>query len=151
SGTVSALRKGALRMSSDAAIRKIEGWEEALQDVDVPGTRSILRDLGALKRQLENDEPDGDRVRAIMSRLADATMKIADKADDRSSEKIRNLGEVLEEAVEEAGDQDEEYEGRSSRSRSQGARHSQRGSEREEDEEYDRSPRGGLGYGRRGE
>ena len=63
SGTTNALRKGVTKMSADAAIKKIEGWEEALQEVEIPGVRAILRDLGALKRQLDQDEPDGDRIR----------------------------------------------------------------------------------------
>jgi len=91
SATMNALRKGVTRMSADAAIKKIEGWEEALQEVDLPGTRSILRDLSALKRQLEQDEPDGERVRSIMARLADATMKIASRVDDRNAQKIQEL------------------------------------------------------------
>ena len=106
SGTTNALRKGVTKMSADAAIKKIEGWEEALQEVEIPGARAILRDLGALKRQLDQDEPDGDRIRTILSRLADATMKISDKVEDRNADKIRDLGQALETASEE--DEEEE-------------------------------------------
>ena len=81
--------------------RKSKGWEEALQEVEIPGARAILRDLGALKRQLDQDEPDGDRIRTILSRLADATMKISDKVEDRNADKVRDLGQALETASEE--------------------------------------------------
>ena len=101
SGTTSALRKGVTKMPADAAIKKIEGWEEALQEVEIPGARAILRDLGALKRQLDQDEPDGGRIRTILSRLADATMKISERVEDRNADKIRDLGQALEIASEE--------------------------------------------------
>ncbi len=108
SGTANALRKGVTKMSAEAAIKKIEGWEEALQEVDIPGARAILRDLGALKRQLDQDEPDGERIRTILSRLADATIKISDKVEDRNADRIRDLGEALETASEE--DEEEEMD-----------------------------------------
>ncbi len=115
SGTTNALKKGVMKMTADAAIKKIEGWEEALQEVEIPGARAILRDLGALKRQLDQDEPDGDRIRTILSRLADATMKISDRVEDRNAEKIRDLGQALETASEE--DEEEEMDSRSLKSR----------------------------------
>ena len=108
SGTTNALKKGVTKMSTDAAIKKIEGWEEALQEVEIPGARAILRDLGALKRQLDQDEPDGDRIRTILSRLADATMKISDRVEDRNADKVRDLGQALETASEE--DEEEEMD-----------------------------------------
>ncbi|MDX2263685.1 MAG: hypothetical protein NW215_01755 [Hyphomicrobiales bacterium] len=123
SGTINALRKGATRMSVDAAIKKIESWEEALQDVEITGVKAILRDLAALKRQLEIDEPDGDRVRSIMARLADGAMNIARKTEDRYSDKIMDLGEALEQAAEE-DDEDGGYQSRSS-GRSSGRSQSQ--------------------------
>ncbi len=107
SGTTNALKKGVTKMSADAAVKKIEGWEEALQEVDIPGARAILRDLGALKRQLDQDEPDGDRIRTILSRLADATIKISDKVEDRNAERIRDLGEALETASEEEDEEED--------------------------------------------
>ena len=147
SGTTSALKKGVTKMTADAAVKKIEGWEEALQEVEIPGARAILRDLGALKRQLDQDEPDGDRIRTILSRLADATIKISDKVEDRNAEKIRDLGQALESASEE--DEEEEMVSRSSqesRRSSSSQRASSSGSSsrryRDEDEEDHRGPSG---------
>ncbi len=34
-------------MSADAAIKKIEGWEDALQEVDLPGVRAIQSEISA--------------------------------------------------------------------------------------------------------
>jgi hypothetical protein len=36
-------------MAPDAATKKIETWEGARPEVEMPGARAILRDLGALK------------------------------------------------------------------------------------------------------
>ena len=148
SGTTNALKKGVMKMTADAAIKKIEGWEEALQEVEIPGARAILRDLGALKRQLDQDEPDGDRIRTILSRLADATIKISDKVEDRNAEKIRDLGQALESASEE-DEEEEEMVSRSSqesRRSSSSQRASSSGSSsrryRDEDEEDHRGPSG---------
>jgi len=147
SGTTNALKKGVTKMTADAAIKKIEGWEEALQEIEIPGARAILRDLGALKRQLDQDEPDGDRIRTILSRLADATIKISDRIEDRNAEKVRGLGEALESASEE--DEEEEVVSRSSqesRRSSSSQRASSSGSSsrryRDEDEEDHRGPSG---------
>ena len=143
SGTTNALKKGVTKMSADAAVKKIEGWEEALQDVDIPGARAILRDLGALKRQLDQDEPDGDRIRTILSRLADATIKISDKVEDRNAEKIRDLGEALETASEEEDEEEDMDKSQNSRRSTSRASSSTRASSRRyEDEEERRGPSG---------
>ena len=144
SGTTNALKKGVMKMSADTAIKKIEGWEEALQEVEIPGARAILRDLGALKRQLDQDEPDGDRIRTILSRLADATMKISDKVEDRNADKVRDLGQALETASEEDEEEEMDRNQESRRSSSQRASSARSSSQRyrDEDEEDHRGPSG---------
>ncbi len=136
--TINALEKGVTSMSPEAAVKRIENWEDVLQEVDVPGARSILRDLGALKRQLEQDEPDEDRIQSILSRLAESTTKIAGKVEDRNSERIRELGEALEEAVEGANGG-----GGRHRSNSSGRTGSRRTSSRQEEDEYQASSSAG--------
>ena len=144
SGTTNALKKGVTKMSAEAAIKKIEGWEEALQEVEIPGARAILRDLGALKRQLDQDEPDGDRIRTILSRLADATMKISDRVEDRNADKVRDLGQALETASEEDEEEEMDRNQESRRSSSQRASSARSSSQRyrDEDEEDHRGPSG---------
>lgn len=85
----------------------VEDWETALADVDVPGAKSIMRDLAALRKQLEKGEPDADRIHALLHRLGAATTRIADKAD-KSGDKLKALGEALTEAGEEDKDEDED-------------------------------------------
>ena len=124
--------------------KKIEGWEEALQEVEIPGARVILRDLGALKRQLDQDEPDGDRIRTILSRLADATMKISDKVEDRNADKVRDLGQALETASEEDEEEEMDRNQEPRRSSSQRVNSARSSSQRyrDEDEEDHRGPSG---------
>ncbi|MFD1787894.1 hypothetical protein ACFSC3_09935 [Sphingomonas floccifaciens] len=69
----------------------VEDWEAALADVDVSGAKGILRDLASLRKQLEKDTPDADRVHALLHHLGAATSKIADKAD-KSQEKLKAHG-----------------------------------------------------------
>jgi hypothetical protein len=112
SGTLTALKKGVTKMSISAAIRNIENWEDSLQDVELTGCRAILRDLGALKKQLQDDEPDGERIRHLMAKLASQTVAVSEKADTRYSDKIANLGEMLADAAESAEDDDESDDNR---------------------------------------
>jgi hypothetical protein len=100
SGTIDALKKGVTKMSVSAAIRNIEHWEESLRDIELTGCRSILRDLGALKKQLQVDQPDDERIRHLMAKLASETVTISKKADARHSDKIAKLGEMLGHAAE---------------------------------------------------
>ena len=108
-GTLNAINRG----QSDAKPAKgadlIEDWETALADTDVAGAKGILRDLGALRKQLEKGEPDADRVHALLHRLGQATVKIADKAD-KNGDKLKQLGEALTEAGEEEGDEEHDEE-----------------------------------------
>jgi hypothetical protein len=105
-GTLTAFRKGITKMPVAAAIKNIEAWEERLQEVELTGCRAILRDLAALKKQLQEDEPDGERIRHLMAKLASQTIAISEKADPRHGEKIANLGETLAEAAEAAESDD---------------------------------------------
>jgi hypothetical protein len=108
SGTMKAFQNGITRMSTRAAIRNIEHWEEALEETDVPGVCTILRDLGALKRCLEAEELDGERIQHLMGRLGKATAAISQKADTRHRSKLEDLGEMLSAAAEEDFEDDED-------------------------------------------
>ncbi|MHA6723347.1 hypothetical protein [Sphingomonas sp. RS2018] len=106
-GTMNAINRGLDETKPAKGVDLIEDWESALADLDVPGSKGIVRDLGALRKQLEKDAPDVDRVHAILHRLGVATVKIADRSDT-SPEKIKALGEALTEAGEEQPDEEED-------------------------------------------
>lgn len=108
-GTMNAINRGLENTKAGKGATMIEDWEAALAEVDTPGAKGILRDLASLRKQLEKDEPDADRVHDLLHRLGAATTKIADRAD-KSQDKLTALGEALTEAGEEQPDEEEDTE-----------------------------------------
>ncbi|WP_242008315.1 hypothetical protein [Sphingomonas ginsenosidivorax] len=106
-GTMNALNRGLDETKATKGADMVEDWEAALAEVDVPGAKGILRDLGALRKQLEKDTPDSDRIYALLHRLGTATTKIADRSD-KSQDKLKALGEALTEAGEDQPDEEED-------------------------------------------
>ena len=108
-GTMNAINRGLDETKPAKGATMIEDWEAALADTDVPGAKGILRDLASLRKQLEKDAPDSDRVHDLLHRLGAATTRIAEKSD-KQQDKLRALGEALSEAGEEAPDEEEDTE-----------------------------------------
>ena len=108
-GTMNAINRGLDSTKPAKGGDMIEDWEAALADVDITGAKGILRDLATLRKQLEKDAPDADRVHALLHRLGAATTKIADKAES-NQDKLKALGEALTEAGEEEHDEAEDAE-----------------------------------------
>ncbi len=108
-GTMNAINRGLDETKPAKGADLVEDWESALADIDTPGAKGILRDLASLRKQLEKDAPDGERVYALLHRLGAATTKIADKAGAQQ-DKLRALGEALTEAGEDAPDEEEDTE-----------------------------------------
>lgn len=106
-GTMNAINRGLDMTKPPKGADIVEDWEAALADVDTSGAKGILRDLAALRKQLERDAPDADRIHALLHRLGAATTKIADKAES-SQEKLKALGEALTEAGEDSPDEEED-------------------------------------------
>ena len=105
--TMNAVNKGLENTKGDRGAHMVEDWEAAVADLDLPGAKGIARDLAALRKQLESDKPNGDRIHALLHRLGEATVKIADKAD-KNGDKVRELGTALSEAGEAEGDEEED-------------------------------------------
>ena len=106
---MNAVNRGLETLKPGKGADMIEDWETALSEVDAPGAKGIARDLGALRKQLEKDQPDGERVLALVHRLGEATTKIADKAD-KQGDKLKQLGQALSETGEPQGDEEEDTE-----------------------------------------
>ena len=107
--TMNAINRGLDSTKPAKGADMVEDWEAALADVDTPGAKGILRDLAALRKQLEKEAPDADRIHALLHRLGAATTKIAEKAD-ASQDKLKALGEALTEAGEDSPDEEEDTE-----------------------------------------
>jgi hypothetical protein len=108
-GTMNALNRGIENTKAPKGADMVEDWEAALADVDVAGAKGILRDLGSLRKQLERDEPDAERIETLLHRLGTATTKIADRAEG-SQDKLKALGEALSEAGVDSPDEEEDKE-----------------------------------------
>lgn len=107
--TMNAINRGLDGVKPAKGADMIEDWEAALAEVDTPGTKGILRDLTSLRKQLERETPDADRIHALLHRLGEATTKIADRAD-KSQDKLTALGHALTESGEASPDEEEDAE-----------------------------------------
>ncbi len=106
-GTLNAINRGLDGTKAAKGAEMIEDWEAALADVDVTGAKGILRDLASLRKQLEQSEPNADRIHSLLHRLGGATTRIAEKAE-KSQDKLKALGEALTESGEDAPDEEED-------------------------------------------
>ena len=93
-----ALEKGIDTIKADAGIKQIEYWENELKDVDVSGVKGLLHDLEALKKLLGADEPDTAKVKALVHKIGGETTRIGGRADEKTADKIKELGGKLEKA-----------------------------------------------------
>ena len=107
--TMNAINRGLDSTKPTKGADMVEDWEAALADVDTPGAKGILRDLASLRKQLEKEAPDSDRIHALLHRLGAATTKIAEKTD-ASQDKLKALGEALTEAGEDSPDEEVDTE-----------------------------------------
>ena len=81
-----------------AAVKNIEGWEEKLKTVEVPGSKGIASDLEKLKKQLQADKPDGQAIQTLLGKLGTATATIAKKVENATGDRLASLGEAVTKA-----------------------------------------------------
>ena len=94
--TEGAIEKGLANSSPKNGAKLVSDWAVELEKSDLPGSKGLHGDLVRLQKELEKDEPNGDRVTKILGKLGPATLKLADKAEDEEvGEKVRSLGEAL--------------------------------------------------------
>lgn len=98
--TIKALKAGAKSMTVNAAVKNIESWEATLEKLEVSGVKTITKDLESLKKHLQKPEIDGDAVRKLVAKLGKETVTIAGKAEGKSAEKVKALGEALSQSAE---------------------------------------------------
>ena len=98
--TIKHFKDGVKGFTISAATKNIEGWEETLGKLDAPGAKTIVRDLGSLKKHLHADPLDGAAIKKLVAKLGHETVTLAGKADSKSADKVRALGEALTQASE---------------------------------------------------
>lgn len=96
--TQHAFEKGIETLSPEKGVGLIEKWEDSLKEVDLPGAKGILKDLGALKKALQGKEPDGEKINALLKKLGQETTDIADEAEG-ASDKLKDIGQGLAQAA----------------------------------------------------
>ncbi len=100
--TIKHLKEGVKGFTIAAAVKNIEGWETTLEKSEAAGAKTIHGNLGKLKKLLQADEIDGAKVKELMLKLGDETVRIAGKTDSKNAEKIKALGEAITHATEAA-------------------------------------------------
>ena len=100
--TIKHLKEGVKVFTIAAAVKNIEGWEATLEKSDVTGAKTIHGNLERLKKLLQADEIDTTKVKDLMVKLGEETVRIAGKADDKHADKIKSLGEAITHAAESA-------------------------------------------------
>lgn len=93
--TIKHITDGVKGFTIKAAVTNIEGWEKTLGEMDAPGAKGMVRDLGRLKTMLQADPIDGEGVKELVGKLGEATVKMAGKTDSKNAEKVQQLGEAL--------------------------------------------------------
>ena len=93
--TIKALKEGAQSLTAEKAITNIEGWEEYLSKHPHEGVKTVVADLGKLKKLLQAESLDGAKIKELVHKLGKDTVAVAGKDDSTVSEKIQELGKVL--------------------------------------------------------
>lgn len=94
--TENAVEKGLENVTPAAGVKLVDSWIEAVSDVDVPGVKGLGKDLESLKKLLEADSPDEDKIKSLVAKLGEATTKSAPKAEKENVKpKLESLGKAL--------------------------------------------------------
>lgn len=96
--TRKAIEAGLKDMAITKAIRNIEGWEAHLQTLEVSGAKGLHGDLGRLKRLLQAEPIDPDAVKALIGKMAEATLRIAGRTEGKRAADVEALGKALQSA-----------------------------------------------------
>jgi hypothetical protein len=93
--TITNLKKGAQGMTISAAVKNIENWEKSVSELDQTGAKTLLHDLGALKKALQKEEPDGKAVLTLVEKLGKETLAMSKKTEGAVSGKLEEVGNLL--------------------------------------------------------
>ena len=96
--TLDAIKGGVQNFTTEKAISNIEGWEEYLSKHNHEGVRTVVQDLGKLKKLLQADQIDGSAIKSLVSKLGKDTVAVAGKDETANADHIRKLGEALSKA-----------------------------------------------------
>lgn len=94
--TEDAFEKGIEKTSPKQGAKLAGEWVEELRKADFTGAKGLASELERLEKLLNEDEPDGKRVRELLDKIAEGTAKAADRAEDEKiAAKVRGLAEAM--------------------------------------------------------
>ncbi len=96
--TLEAVKKGAKSFTIEKATSNIEGWEEYLSKHDHEGVKTVVQDLGKLKKLLHASSLDGEAIKKLVQKLGKDTIAVAGKEENANATHIKELGEALQQA-----------------------------------------------------
>lgn len=96
--TIKAIKDGAQNMAADKAVTNIEGWEQYLSTHDHEGVKSVVTDLGKLKKLLQGKELDGKAITTLVHKLGKETAAVAGDSEAGNMKHVKELGEALSSA-----------------------------------------------------
>jgi hypothetical protein len=93
--TINALKEGAKSFTAEKAVTNIEGWEEYLSKHEHAGVKSVVADLGKLKKLLQAGSLDGASIRQLLHKLGKDTASVAGKEESAVNSKVHELAKLL--------------------------------------------------------
>lgn len=94
--TENAFEKGIENTSAKQGAKLAGEWVEEIRKADFTGSKGLASELERLEKLLNDDEPDGDKLKTLLEKIGQDTAKAADRADDpKIAEKIRNLASAM--------------------------------------------------------
>lgn len=94
--TENAFEKGIENTSGRQGAKLAGEWVEEIRKADFTGSKGLASELERLEKLLQEDEPDGGKLKTLLEKIGQDTAKAADRADDpKIAEKIRKLAEAM--------------------------------------------------------
>ncbi len=97
--TIQHIAAGVNGFTIQAAAQNIEAWEHHLAAHESGTSKTIIRDLKALREQITAEPIDTHEVKRLVARLGQERVVLASRADSAVAQKIRHLGQALIAAV----------------------------------------------------
>lgn len=94
--TENAFDKGIENVSAKQGAKLAGEWAEQVRKADFTGSKSLASELERLEKLLNDDSPDGDKLKTLLEKIGADTAKAADRAEDpKVAEKVRKLAEAM--------------------------------------------------------
>lgn len=94
--TENAFDKGIEKTSPKQGAKLAGEWVDELRKADFPGAKGLASELERLEKLLNDDAPDGDKVRKLLDQIGEGTAKAAERAEDeRIADKVRKLAQAM--------------------------------------------------------